>query len=114
MQVVNNKPKVLYADDEEENLLVFRSSFRRYYDVMISSSAKQAIELLQGNPVDVIISDQRMPEISGVEFLNDLPDKGDNIRMILSGFSDIEAVVGALNSGKVINISVSPGKKMNY
>ncbi len=111
MQVVNNKPKVLYVDDEEENLLVFRSSFRRYYDVMISSSAKQAIELLQDNPVDVIISDQRMPEISGVEFLNDLPDKGDNIRMILSGFSDIEAVVGALNSGKVYKYISKPWEK---
>ena len=74
---------VLYVDDEEENLLVFRSSFRRYYDVFTSSSARAAIELLKDNPVDVIISDQRMPEVSGVDFLSKLPDSGNDIRMIL-------------------------------
>ena len=111
MEVLSNKPKVLYVDDEEENLLVFRSSFRRYYDVFTSISAKEAKELMKDTLFDVIISDQRMPEISGVEFLSALPDKGENVRMILTGFSDIEAVVDALNSGKVYKYISKPWEK---
>lgn len=111
MKIEEPKPRILYVDDEEENLLVFRSSFRRNFDVLTSNSASEAIELLKDNPVDVIISDQRMPELSGVEFLSRLPDNGDNIRMILTGFSDIEAVVEALNSGKVYKYISKPWEK---
>ncbi len=105
------KPKVLYIDDEEENLLVFRSSFRRNYEVFTSSSASEATALLKDNQVDVIISDQRMPDITGVEFLSALPDNGNDVRMILTGFSDIEAVVDALNSGKVYKYISKPWEK---
>jgi signal transduction histidine kinase/CheY-like chemotaxis protein len=107
----NIRAKVLYVDDEEENLLVFRSSFRRYYDVLTATSAAEALRLLRDNPVEIIISDQRMPEITGVEFLSKLPEGGDNIRMILTGFSDIEAVVDALNSGKIYKFISKPWEK---
>jgi signal transduction histidine kinase/CheY-like chemotaxis protein len=95
------KPKVLYVDDEEDNLLVFKSSFRRYYNILTAGSAAEGLQLLKDNPVDVIISDQRMPKVSGVEFLKSVPDEPDSIRMIMTGYSDIEAVIGALNLGKI-------------
>ncbi|MDP1727077.1 MAG: ATP-binding protein [Bacteroidota bacterium] len=101
MQSIDAKPKILYVDDEEDNLHVFKSSFRRHYDIYTVSSAKDGIALLRDNPVDMIISDQRMPHTSGVEFLTSLPDIPDSVRMIMTGYSDIETVIEALNTGKI-------------
>ncbi len=101
MQAINDKPKILYVDDEEDNLHVFKSSFRRHYDIYTVSSAKDGMALLRDNPVDMIISDQRMPHTSGVEFLTSLPDIPDSVRMIMTGYSDIETVIDALNTGKI-------------
>ncbi len=101
MQTTDTKPRILYVDDEEDNLHVFKSSFRRHYDIITVTSAKDGRELLKDNPVDLVISDQRMPHISGVDFLLSLPDEPDNIRMIMTGYSDIETVIDALNAGKI-------------
>ena len=111
MQTTDNRPKVLYVDDEDNNLLVFKSSFRRYYDVITAISGVEALQLLKDNPVDVIISDQRMPELSGVEFLKIVPDKPDNVRIIMTGYSDIEAVIDALNIGKIHKYIKKPWQK---
>ena len=101
MQNSDTKAKVLYVDDEANNLLVFKSSFRRYYDVSTAISGYEALQLLKENPVDVVISDQRMPELSGIEFLKNIPDKPENVRIIMTGYSDVEAVIDALNLGKI-------------
>ncbi len=104
-------PKVLYVDDEKENLLVFKSTFRRYFDILTASSASEAGKLLADHEVDVIISDQRMPDMSGVDFLKSLPDTQKNIRIIMTGYSDIGAVVDALNSGKIYKYIPKPWEK---
>ncbi len=111
MEIASTKPKVLYVDDEEENLLVFKATFRKMYEVFTASSAAKGREILNENPVEVIISDQRMPEITGVEFLKNLPDEPINIRMILTGFSDMEAIIEAMNSGKVYKYVTKPWEK---
>ncbi len=108
MQILDSKPKVLYVDDEEENLMVFKSSFRRNYNVSIARSASDAREILKDNAFDIIISDQRMPDMTGVEFLKNLPDEPDNIRMILTGYSDMEAIIDAINSGKIYKYITKP------
>ena len=112
MQIEGYKPNVLYVDDEEENLMVFKSAFRRNYNISIANSAMAARELLNENTFDVIISDQRMPGITGVEFLKGLPDEPDNIRMILTGFSDMEAIIDAMNSGKIYKYITKPWQRM--
>lgn len=104
-------PKVLYVDDEQENLLVFRSTFRRYFDILTATSASEAGKLLLDQDVDVIISDQRMPDMSGVDFLKSLPESQKNIRIIMTGYSDIGAVVDALNSGKIYKYIPKPWEK---
>ncbi len=111
MNAEDTKPRVLYVDDEEENLLVFRSSFRRYYHVFTAKSAREATDLLKENKVEVIISDQRMPEMNGVEFLKALPDGHENVKIILTGFSDVEAIIDALNSGKIHKYVTKPWDK---
>lgn len=113
METNDNKPKVLYVDDEEDNVLVFKSSFRRNYDILTATSASEAENLLMSNPVDLIISDQRMPRITGVEFLKNLADEPANIRMILSGFSDTDAIIEAMNSGKIYKFIKKPWDKTN-
>jgi signal transduction histidine kinase/CheY-like chemotaxis protein len=111
MQTDDIKPKVLYIDDEEDNLLVFKSSFRRNYNVITASSAMEARELLNDSPVEIIISDQRMPGITGVEFLTSLPDEPENIRMLLTGYSDMDAVIDAFNTGKIYRYITKPWDK---
>lgn len=112
MQTEDFKPNILYVDDEEENLMVFKSSFRRNYNISIANSAMAAREMLNENTFDVIISDQRMPGITGVEFLKNLPDEPNNIRMILTGFSDMEAIIDAINSGKIYKYITKPWQRI--
>jgi two-component system sensor histidine kinase/response regulator len=107
----NNKPKILYVDDEENNLIVFKSSFRRYFDVYVSTSGAEGLKILQENDIDVIITDQRMPGMTGVEFLKQLPEDLMSIRMILTGFSDVAAIIEAINLGKVYRYITKPWDK---
>src|SRR5574344_479018 len=61
---------ILYVDDEEINLRLFKATFRRDYNILTATSAKEGLEKLAKNTVDLVITDQRMPEVNGVEFLS--------------------------------------------
>jgi len=99
---LKGKPRVLYIDDEKDNLIGFKYMFRDIYDLKVAETAREALTILAESHFDVIISDQRMPGMTGVEiFERILPDHPDTVRMILTGYSDIEAVVDAINKGKV-------------
>lgn len=93
---------ILFVDDESNNLVSFRATFRREYTVLTASSAREGMALLRDHEVHLIITDQRMPEMTGVEFLEKIiPSYPEMIRMIITGFSDIEAVIDAINKGQV-------------
>lgn len=108
---ITSKPKILYVDDEEENLLVFKSSFRRHYHILTAISGADALKILEKEEVDVVISDQRMPQLNGVQLLNSIPDNPPCVRMILTGYSDIETVITALNLGKINKYISKPWDK---
>jgi response regulator RpfG family c-di-GMP phosphodiesterase len=76
---MNEKIGILYLDDEEQNLLSFQALFRRDFQVFTTTSAQEAITILNNNPIRIIFSDQKMPEVSGVEFfetiLHDFPQR---------------------------------------
>ena len=73
---MEEKIKVLYVDDEENNLLSFKAVFRIKYKVFTAISAKIGLEILEQNPdIQVVITDQRMPDITGVEFLKLMIEK---------------------------------------
>ncbi|HEY0979029.1 MAG TPA: ATP-binding protein [Flavobacteriales bacterium] len=94
--------KVLYVDDEEGNLTAFRATFRREFEVHIASDAATALELLAKEHMHVVISDQRMPRITGSEFLAQVKMRWPRtVRFLLTGFSDIEAVIDAVNDGGI-------------
>jgi class 3 adenylate cyclase/ActR/RegA family two-component response regulator len=105
------KPRLLYVDDEQDNLIVFRSAFRRDYEVFTALSGAEGLAALKKNEVDIIITDQRMPGMTGVEFLASVPDEPATIRMILTGFSDVEAVIAAINKGQVYRYITKPWDK---
>jgi serine phosphatase RsbU (regulator of sigma subunit) len=107
--VSQEKYRILYVDDEIDNLIIFKAAFRRYYEVFTSTSAREGMEILKNQDIQVLITDQRMPEITGVEFLeNVIPDYPETIRMILTGFSDVEAIIQAINKGRVYQYITKP------
>jgi len=102
-------PGVLYVDDEINNLNSFRAAFRRYFTIHTAQSAKEGRKVLEREEIGVIITDQRMPGETGIEFLESiLPIYPDTIRILLTGFSDINAVMGAINRGQVYKYLVKP------
>ena len=104
-----NKINILYLDDEENNLTSFKASFRREFKVFTTTSASEAVQILTENDIHVVISDQKMPNISGVEFFElIIPDFPDPIRMLLTGYADIEAVIDSINKGQVYRYISKP------
>jgi CheY-like chemotaxis protein len=104
------KLKILVVDDEPDNLDLLYRTFRRDFNVLKADSGVTALELLeQEGEVAVIISDQRMPEMKGTEFLSrTLPQFPDTVRIILTGFTDIEDLVEAINAGQVFKYITKP------
>ncbi len=104
-----HKIAVLYVDDEENNLVAFRASFRRIFSVFTALSVKEAKEVLALNTIHVLITDQRMPLELGTELLayavHDYPDQ---IRILLTGFSDIDALTDAINRGQIFRYLKKP------
>ncbi|MEA5552636.1 response regulator [Anabaena cylindrica UHCC 0172] len=104
------KLKILVVDDEPDNLDLLYRTFRRDFNVLKADSGINALQLLEEEgEVAVIISDQRMPEMKGTEFLSrTLPQFPDTVRIILTGFTDIEDLVEAINSGQVFKYITKP------
>ncbi|MDY6937857.1 MAG: response regulator [Cyanobacteriota bacterium] len=104
------KPKMLVVDDEPDNLDLLYRTFRRDFQVTKAESGVQALEVLEREgEVAVIISDQRMPEMKGTEFLSKtVPQFPNTVRIILTGFTDIEDLVEAINSGQVYKYITKP------
>lgn len=100
---------VLYLDDELHNLTAFRAAFRRDFQVHVTTEPTEAVRILREQPIEVIISDQKMPRLSGVEFfeliMSDYPDP---VRMLLTGHADIDAVIDAINKGQIYKYIAKP------
>ena len=105
----DEKIKILYVDDEENNLQAFKATFRRDYKIFLAISAKEGEEILAREEIDLIITDQRMPEKTGVEFLESIiPIHPKPIRLLLTGYTDIQAVIDAINKGQVYHYLTKP------
>ena len=109
---MKDKINILYIDDEISNLTAFKASFRRDYNIFISETIEEALEILNGNEIQVILTDQRMPEMTGVEFLQSIiTDHPEPIRILVTGYSDIQAVIDAINKGQVYKYVSKPWEK---
>jgi response regulator RpfG family c-di-GMP phosphodiesterase len=104
-----DKITILYVDDEENNLFSFKATFRIKYQVLIAISGEEALKILESKKVHVIITDQRMPEMTGVDFLEKVLEKfPDPMRILLTGYADMNAVVDAVNKGKIFHYLAKP------
>ncbi len=102
-------PAILYVDDEQANLAVFEAAFEDFYEVYVAESAAQAVAVLRTEHIDLVITDQRMPEMTGVQLLESIaPDFPDMVRMILTGYSDIQAIIHAINTGRLEHYLTKP------
>ena len=103
------QPSILYLDDEDANLRIFKINFKRYYRVFTAINVMEAREILANNSINLIITDQKMPEMTGTEFLKSiLPDYPDIIRIVLTGFSDIQDIVQAVNECSIHQYLTKP------
>lgn len=102
--------KILVVDDELANLQKLRRTFIHRYEVLAASRGAEALELVERNDdIAVIVADQRMPDMSGVEFLRrTLEPLPHAIRIILTGYTDIDVLIEAINSCKVYRYIVKP------
>lgn len=105
----NTKINILYVDDELNNLNSFKATFRIKYNVFTAISGEEAIRLLEENDIQVIITDQRMPGMTGVEFLESILEKyPEPMRILLTGYADLNAVIDAVNKGKIFHYLSKP------
>ncbi len=101
--------RVLYIDDEENNLQAFKASFRRMYEIYTAISAAEGLKILQNVNIHIIFADQRMPNTTGVEFFKSIAKTHpDPIRILLTGYTDIEALADAINHGDIYRYITKP------
>ena len=104
------KNKLLLVDDEPNlTSALVRSLDRTQFEIFTADSAQKGLMILAGNDIDVVVSDERMPGMTGSQFLAEVRKKWPNtIRMILSGQADLEAAVRAINEGEVYRFLLKP------
>ncbi len=108
---MESKYVVLYVDDEKSNLRIFKDSFRRDFDILTAESAFDALDIVLERKVDVVITDQRMPGMTGVELLKVINDKFPSIppnRLILSGYSKDSEINKAFEKYKLFKFITKP------
>jgi len=108
-QPKNEKVQLLYVDDEPNNLVSFKAAFRRDFDIYTAESGADGKKILEQREISIIVTDQRMPFMTGVEFLESIVEEyPDTIRILITGFSDIQAVIDAINRGKIYHYIQKP------
>lgn len=101
--------KIMIVDDEPANLRVLERLFRNDYEVVTAGSGAEALQSLQQHDVALIITDQRMPDITGIELLKRTASlRPHMVRIILTGYTDVETLVEAINSGHVYQYVTKP------
>ena len=108
---MSEKYNVLYVDDEKQNLHAFRAIFRRFFNVFVASGGSEALELLENQPIHLVLSDQRMPAMTGVELCENVMQKyPDSVRMIVTGYSEMDPIINAIEAGKIKSYIRKPWK----
>jgi DNA-binding NtrC family response regulator len=106
---VEDKPKVLYLDDDDANLVTFRANFRDQFEVYTTDNPVEAYNLISEQKIQIVITDHNMPRMSGVEFLESIARDYPNVqRILLTGYTELVPVMEAINKGKVFRILTKP------
>ena len=103
------KPKIAFIDDEPRILRSLKMHFRQSHDVFITTDAAELMEYVSTNDVQVVISDQRMPDKQGTEVLRDIKAASPNtLRILLTGYADLNAVIDSVNEGEIYRYITKP------
>ena len=109
---MDKKATVLFVDDEEKVLKSLKRGFLdEPYKKLFAISGKDALEILEKNEIYVIVTDMRMPEMNGLELLKIVKEKyPDVVRMVLSGYTQINTLLTAINQGEIFKFITKPWK----
>ncbi|MDQ8181443.1 response regulator [Pelagicoccus sp. SDUM812005] len=107
----NDRYTILYVDDEPSNLRVFKSTFRREFDILLADNAVEAVETLKTREIDLLITDQMMPDMSGIELLKEIQrlyPEAPPSRVMLSGYAQPEDIDLAFEDYKLYKFISKP------
>jgi DNA-binding NtrC family response regulator len=100
---------ILYVDDEVNNLEAFKAAFRRDFRVLLASSAEEARQIMAQHEIAVLVTDQRMPSEKGTQLLRKAVETyPDQIRILVTAYSDMEAIISAINEGYIFKYHKKP------
>jgi len=103
------KKTILYIDDEPENLIGFKYTFREDFTIFLANSAREGFKALKENNIKIIVCDQRMPEMTGVEFFEKTAlEYPDIVRILLTGYTNIQDIINAINKGQIYRYLSKP------
>ena len=108
---MTEKIKILYIDDDQANLRAFNRIYRNYYDIQIATSAQIGLRLIQHDHFHILLVDQRMPNMTGVEFFAQLPKELYSIKILITGYTDVNDLIEAINKGHIYKYIHKPYKK---
>jgi len=108
------RARILYIDDEDNNLKAFKASFRRDFEIYTVSDANEAYRILDEIEIHVALADQRMPKVSGVEFFEKIQEKHpDIVRILITAYTNSQTIIDAVNKGKINQYVVKPWDPQN-
>jgi response regulator RpfG family c-di-GMP phosphodiesterase len=106
---MTDKARILFVDDEKRVLNAMRGLFRRHYELFLTCEGAEAVQIAVENDVDVIVADQRMPGMTGIEVLAEVKRRSPRtVRILLTGYADPTAVEGSINLGEVFRFLSKP------
>jgi DNA-binding NtrC family response regulator len=106
---MTNTPTILYVDDEVDNLTSFKANFRRDFTIFTAENALEGLELFRKQDIEVVLTDQKMPGMSGVEFLREVVKLKPEIpRIIITAYSDINVVIEGVNDTNIFKFIQKP------
>ena len=106
---VQSKPRLLFVDDEQRVLNSMRIMFRRQFELYLASHGAEALSIVKDKDIDVIVADHRMPQMTGVEVLTRVRSMSPRtVRILLTGYADLDAVEGSINDGEVFRFLTKP------
>jgi DNA-binding NtrC family response regulator len=109
LDALDGKPRVLYIDDDESNLVAFRANFRGSFEIYTAVSPFDAYNLIEDKSIQIVLADHQMPTISGVDFLETIARDYPGVqRILITGHCDVNLLVDAINRGRVGGVLSKP------
>jgi DNA-binding NtrC family response regulator len=108
-EAAEKTPEVLFVDDEKRILKSMKALFRNGFQVHLAEHGSEALDIVRNNEIDVIVSDQRMPQMTGIEVLRSVKERSPaTMRILLTGYSDLSAIIQSINEGEVYRFINKP------